>query len=249
VFVVILAVMVKAALRIRRKAASNENLDFSGFADPSSIGSLLGSFAVFIAVCALFFFLWKLIGIVRVFAACYLVEMSIMTFVLIIGGVALSRQEEASNRRHEETLARMRGLDSSTRPGFGRPGFGRPGFERPGGASHRYGPSASGNRFGNASGEEGSAVSEERLLRPMGQSEIRIVFMHRLDTDLAGVRDAFLAKAGNPNCQTIKHFPTQTHFVVQRSGDLAELAELIDFGRVAAVNEYARVITVVPQSP
>ncbi|WP_147870755.1 hypothetical protein [Stieleria maiorica] len=119
VLLLILAVGAKAGLRIARRANRNENLDFSGF-DPSSVGAIVGSLVVFLCISALIVFLWKQIGIVRVAAAGYLLQMSLLTVLMIIGGSVKSYRDAEISRRHEESLARMRG------PGWSPPAFQSP---------------------------------------------------------------------------------------------------------------------------
>ncbi|MDV6029757.1 MAG: hypothetical protein F9B45_06540 [Phycisphaera sp. RhM] len=129
VLLLILAVGAKAGLRIARRSSRNENLDFSGF-DPSSLGAMAGALAVAVGVIALVIYLWKLIGIVRVIAAGYLLEMSILLLLLIIGGAVNSRRDAEMARWHEETMAKMQ-----------RPDWATPGFENPGSRMNRMRPS------------------------------------------------------------------------------------------------------------
>ncbi|MCS7471160.1 hypothetical protein NZK35_31265 [Stieleria sp. ICT_E10.1] len=120
VLLLILAIGAKAGLRIARRSSRNENLDFSGF-DPSSLGAMAGALVVAVCVIALVIYLWKRIGIVRVIAAGYLLEMSTLLLLLIIGGAVNSQRDAEMARRHEETMAKMQRPDWAT-PGFADPG-------------------------------------------------------------------------------------------------------------------------------
>ena len=228
--VVILLVGAKVALRMTGRINRNDNLDFSGFT-PSTVGAMLGSFAVFIALAAVFFFLWKLVGFVRLCATGYLFQSLLLVLSVAITSAEISRREEAIERRHQEHLDQMKLAENRRVPRFGGQGNG----------SRRFGEAAEQNSFGIS--------TQEKRLRPMERSEIRIIFMHRPDAEIEAVRDAFLKRAGSPECETVNQYPTQTHFILQDGRDPSELAELIDFGRVVSTSKLARAITVVPRIP
>ncbi len=211
VLLVILAVGAKAGLRIARRSSRNENLDFSGF-DSSSLGAMAGALVVAVCAIALVLYLWKLIGIVRVIAAGYLLEMSTLLLLLMIGGAVNSRRDAEMARRHEETMAKMQ-----------RPDWATPGFEAPGSRTN---------------------AMRQRNIGGPNAAEIRIIVMHGPNTDLGEVRETFLAKAGNPDHQSQPKGPMMTEWIVQDSRSPAELAELVDFGRVLSVSEFGRTIRV-----
>ncbi|PAY18637.1 hypothetical protein CKO51_15430 [Rhodopirellula sp. SM50] len=211
VLLLILAVGAKAGLRIARRSSRNENLDFSGF-DSSSLGAMAGALVVAVGVIALVIYLWKLIGIVRVIAAGYLLEMSLLLSLLIIGGAVNAQRDAAMARRHEEGMAKMQRPDRAP-PGFADRGS-RMNTRRP---SNIGGPNA---------------------------SQIRVIVMHGPNTDLGEVREAFLAKAGNPDHETQSKGLAMTEWILQDSRSPAELAELVDFGRVLSVSEFGRTIRV-----
>lgn len=79
-----LAVIVKTVPRIAGKAGNNPNLDFSNF-NLSSIGVVVGSLLAIVAVITIGLLLWKLIGIARLLAAGYCVQIAMTTLLLIIG--------------------------------------------------------------------------------------------------------------------------------------------------------------------
>ncbi len=159
VLLLILAVGAKAGLRIARRVNRNENLDFSGF-DPSSVGAIIGSLTVFIGISALVVFLWKQIGIVRVAAAGYLLQMSLLTVLMIIGGSVKSYRDAEMARHHEETLAKMRA-----------PNWSPPGMEDPASRMNSYRRGARG----------GPRDSEIRIILMHGPntdlSEVRTTFL------------------------------------------------------------------------
>ncbi len=214
VLLLILAVGAKAGLRIARRSSRNENLDFSGF-DPSSLGAMAGALAVAVGVIALVIYLWKLIGIVRVIAAGYLLEMSTLLLLLMIGGAVNSRRDAEMARRHEDTMAKMQ------RPDWATAGFENPGFNHPGSRRMRQGNAGQPNA-----------------------SEIRVIVMHGPNPDLGKVRETFLAKAGNPDHESQAKGPMMTEWVIQDTRSPGELAELVDFGRVLSVSEFGRTIRV-----
>ncbi|WP_231744227.1 hypothetical protein [Stieleria neptunia] len=226
VMLLILVGLAKGGLRIARRSSRNENLDFSGF-DPSSLGAMAGALVVFLCVSALIIYCWKLIGIVRVIAAGYLLEMSILLVLLIIGGAVNSRREAEMARYHKETMSKMQRPEWAT-PGIGSPGSRPPGSRPPG--SRPPGSGINARQPPNAGGPNAS--------------EIRIIVMHGPNTDLAEVRESFLAKAGHPDHETQSKGMMMTEWVIQDSGSPGELAELVDFGRVLHVSEFTRTIRV-----
>lgn len=211
VLLLILAGLAKAGLRISRKASRNENLDFSGF-DLSSLGSIAMSLIITCSVIALIIFMWKRFGIVRVIASGYLLEMSLLSMLLIVGGALRSHQDAAMDRRHDEAMARMQThmrvpphMESPTMP-MNRPGRGGPGAASP--------------------------------------TEIRVIVMHSIETDVEEIRSQLLERAGNPGCETKRMGRGMTEFVLQDSRAPGELAGLIDFGHVLFVNPIDRSIRV-----
>ncbi|MCO8121428.1 hypothetical protein NHH03_06740 [Stieleria sp. TO1_6] len=229
VLLVILAVAAKATSRIMRKSRTNENLDFSGFLDLSNLGSFAASLATFLVVCAAVFLLWKLFGIVRVMASGYLAQLTLLAIILLLNGSFKSQHTQDFERRHAEAVARME-RDSWSPPQNPR--------------QRAFGPRPE-NR--SAVGQPPPKLDEQQL-RPMQPGEIRVIFMHPPDTAIDELRDRFLAKLGNPDCETQQRLAMQSHFIVQTDRDPKEVSEAIDFGRVATVNQVARLIVVVPQT-
>jgi hypothetical protein len=83
----ILLIVALAVLKGFNRIQRNDKLDFSGFADPSNLGIIMGALVLPVCILAVFFVLWRYIGLMRVAAAGYSLWMSLLILVIVVGGI------------------------------------------------------------------------------------------------------------------------------------------------------------------
>jgi hypothetical protein len=264
VALVMLAVAAKTMRRLRR--SNNENLDFSGFLDPSNLLPFLSAMATIIVVIAVCVFLWHLVGIVRVFASVYLVELSLMSALTFFGiATGMHKSSEDKWADHDRRIAKLtfpqRGMQpnqgmpemGSTRgrpagpeyPGIAGPEFGRPEFTRPNIARPEFRQQGSRDPVTGAPAASPSSAGPKTIegFRSITNEQIRLIFNHSLTTDVKAIRERLVEKLGNPRWR-VKRGATQSMFVLDWSNQPEAFRKHIDFGKVTDLDTDARTITI-----
>ena len=222
--------VIRGVLRAqRRRARSGEELDLSWMTDPSALGAMAGSLVVFLMFAALFVFLWKLVGIVRVLAGCYVAELSFMSLGLIIGGLINAHREAEIDEFHQQAMQKHDEMMERMHQRMNQPIGSDPGFE----SQHMR------------SRSQPSQPPTERFSGNVDPETIRLTIINTSGGDSKELLQKVLTAIGNPEYETVSTTPIRSMVRIESSADPKELAKKIDFARSVSANGIGRIITAV----
>ena len=224
---------VRAYFRLaRRRARAGEDLDMSWMSDPSAIGTLVGSVAVFLMFAGLFVFLWKQFGVIRVLAGCYIAELSIFGVLLFIGGVINAQRDaeveafhEQARQRHQEMIERMNQRTPGGVP-YQPPPYQPPPYQPP--------------NFATRSGNPGGTYS-----RSVDPDSMRLIVIHSGHRDKSELLSEILDAIGNPDHETISTTPIRSELIIRSPESPQDIASRINSARSVSTNSVGRMITVI----